>query len=126
MTTMRTSPLVLQAQGAVAFSDEPRLLGYGGVTVEAVNRNSIGAIFGVQFAPSDSRFRLSGGATAIFAPYSLYGATASGGMCQRWTRSMKLCGDAVLTTYFAGTDLVPHQTENQIQLVIGIQFDGPS
>ncbi|MBC7978650.1 MAG: hypothetical protein H7138_27000, partial [Myxococcales bacterium] len=59
----------------------------------------------------------------LVAPDSLLGATASGGLCRRQTRSIGLCGDLQVTAYFAGGDLAEGRTVTQIQLVLGAVFD---
>ncbi|MEO8698399.1 MAG: hypothetical protein ABI867_00110 [Kofleriaceae bacterium] len=122
MTSTKSTPLSVTAIGAMAIQDEPRMAAYGGLTVETLDRNAVGAVAGVRLAPFDGKVRLSGGGTWIFAPYTLWGATASGGVCRR-SRGLGLCGDLQLTAYFAGTDLAEGHTVTQIQAVVGVVFD---
>ncbi len=124
-TGTRASPLTLDAAVAVAVNEDPPVYGYGGMTVETLDRGSIGTVFGVKLQPSDSRFHLAAGGTWIFAPYTLWGAQASGGMCSAMSKTLKLCGDVRLTAYFAGTDLVMGHDVTQLQLMFGAQFDAP-
>jgi hypothetical protein len=119
----RATPLTLAAIVAFAFQDDPPLAGYGGLLVETLDRNAVGTMFGVTLAPHGSRLRLSGGGAWLIAPYSLIGATASGGMCLRQTSRLGLCGDVQLTAYFAGSDLADGHTVTQAQLVFGVVFD---
>lgn len=123
MTSTRPTPLTIQAIGSVAISDEPAMATYGGLAVETLDRSSVGAVAGVRLSPHDSRLRLTGGGIWVFAPYTLWGATASGGACRRHTGSIGICGDLQLTAYFAGTDLAPGHTVTQIQAVLGMVFD---
>ncbi|HUJ57884.1 MAG TPA: hypothetical protein VLX92_05315 [Kofleriaceae bacterium] len=124
MTSTRASPLSIAALGSVAFDDDPHLSGYGGATFETLDRNSIGTLFGVKLQPHDSMLRFTGGGTWIFAPYTLWGATASAGACHHKAGGgLGLCGDVLLTSYFAGTDLAPHHTVTQLQLTLGVVFD---
>jgi len=123
MTSTRPTPLTVAGLGSMVFDDEPRLSGYGGVTVETLDRNSIGTLFGVKIAPEGSHLRLSGGGTWVVAPKTLWGATASGGACGHVSRGTGLCGDVVLTSYLAGTDLAKGRTVTQVQLAIGLVFD---
>ena len=39
-------------------------------------------------------------------------------------KTMRVCGDLALTEYFAGTDLVQGHAATQVQLVLGMVFDG--
>lgn len=119
----RASPVTLAAIAAIATSVEPPLSGYGGLLVEALDRNSVGSVFGIKWAPHDSRLRLSGGGTWLLAPYMLFGATASVGACMRWKPRIGVCGDLQLTAYFAGDDLADGRSVTQVQLGAGLVFD---
>ncbi|HET7499841.1 MAG TPA: hypothetical protein VFK02_02530 [Kofleriaceae bacterium] len=121
----RPSPVTLAAIATLAFDDEPPLSGYGGLLVEALDRNSVGSVFGVTLAPRASRIRLSAGGAWIVAPYTLLGATASGGACVHVASRIRVCGDLQLTAYFAGSDLAEGHTVTQVQLVAGMVLDGP-
>ncbi len=125
METARSSPLTLAATGAMAINDEPLLYGFGGFTVETVDRNTIGALGGIRLQSAKSPLRLAGGATYIFAPKTLWGAFASGGACHRTGATMKVCGDLMMTTYFEGTDLPTGHMVTEGQLVLGVVFDAP-
>ena len=105
MTSTRATPLTLGALGSVAVNDDPKLSGYGGLVVETLDRNSVGTLFGVKLTPDDGKLRLMGGGTWIMAPRTLWGATASGGVCRHVAHGMGACGDLLLTAYLAGTDL---------------------
>ncbi len=122
MTSARPTPLTLAATAAVAVVEEPAISSFGGLTVETLDRNSVGVVFGVRLAPRSSPVRLTAGGTWVFAPYTLWGATASGGLCRR-SRGIGVCGDVQLTSYLAGTDLAAGHTVTQVQLVLGIVFD---
>jgi hypothetical protein len=122
MTSPRSAPLTVEVLAAVAIQDEPKLFGYGGFVVETLDRNSIGGSAGVQLAQGSIRARIGG--VYLFAPYSLWGASASAGTCTRLSTSLRGCADLQLTEYFAGTDLVPGHAVTQVQLVFGMVIDG--
>jgi hypothetical protein len=119
----RATPLTVAATVAFAFNEDPPLAGYGGLTVETLDRNAVGAVFGVQLLPHDSRLRLAAGGTWLFAPYTLWGATASIGLCFHLTSRTGLCGDVEATAYFSGSDLPDGRTSTDGKLVIGLVFD---
>jgi hypothetical protein len=123
MTATRTTPLTVTAQGAVLFRDEPQLAAYGGLVVETLDKSSVGAVAGVRLTGLDRAFRLAGGATTIIAPFTLWGATASGGVCRRNARGLGACADLQLTAYFAGTDLPKDRTVTHLQVVLSLVFD---
>jgi hypothetical protein len=124
MASARRSPLTVAAVGAVAISYEPPLSGYAGLVVETLDRSAVGGTAGIRFTPALRRFRLAAGGTALVAPYTLYGGTASAGACFSLGSSMRACADAQLTAYFAGDDLAPGKTVTQAQLVLAVAFDG--
>jgi len=119
----RPTPLTLAAIAAFAFNVDPPLMGYGGLLVETLDRNSVGSTFGVRLALPGSRLRLSAGGVWLFAPSMLLGATAGGGTCRQLGSRVGLCGELQLTAYFAGDDLAPGRTVTQAELVIGVVFD---
>jgi hypothetical protein len=119
----RPSPLTLEATGALAVVEDPKVFGYAGMIAETVDKSGIGTVFGAQLDAEP--IRISGGGVWIFAPYTLWGATASVGTCKRFAKTTQVCGDAVLTSYFAGTDLVKGHTVTEAQLAIGLVFDAP-
>ncbi len=121
--TTKTSPLTVTGMAAWAFSDDPPLMGYGGFTLETLDRNSIGGVAGVKLAALGA-LQISAGGVWIFAPYTLWGATATFGACHRIGRTVKACGDLQLVEYFAGTDLPKQHAMTQAQLAFGIVFDG--
>lgn len=121
--TTRASPLTVTAMAAWAFNDDPPLMGYGGLSLETLDRNSIGAVFGVKMA-AFGPFHVAAGGTWIFAPYTLWGATATLGACKRVGKAVQACGDLQLVEYFAGTDLPHHHAITEAQLAFGIVFDG--
>lgn len=125
VTTTRLSPLVLEGQVAVAIHEEPRVLAYGGVVFETLDRSAVGASFGARLRPAGSAMRVSGGGVWLVAPYSLWGALASVGRCFSVGTRRGVCGDAQVTSYFAGSDLAPGHTVLQAQLVVGFAFEGP-
>jgi hypothetical protein len=126
MTTTRTSPLTITAVGAVALSYEPPLAGWGGLVVETLDRTAVGATAGIRFTPMLRRIRLSAGGVALVAPYTLYGGTAAAGTCfGLGDLGLRACADVQLTAYFAGDDLAPGAAVTQLQLVLGVAFDGP-
>lgn len=117
----RPTPLNVIATAAIAVRDQPRIYGYGGLAAETLDRNAVGAVAGVRVVPAVSRLRLAAGAAWWFAPYTMYGATASVGAC--WRRSLGVCGDLQLATYFAGSDLASGHTVTQAQAMVGVVFD---
>jgi hypothetical protein len=119
----RTTPLTVTAIAAVAVVDDPALAGYGGLVVETFDRNAAGAVFGVELHPHGSRLHLAGGGTYMVAPYTLWGATASGGACFHTAPVVALCGDLQLTAFVGGSDLPDGVTATQVQLVLGMVFD---
>ncbi|MEO8549527.1 MAG: hypothetical protein ABI678_06125 [Kofleriaceae bacterium] len=122
MTAPRAAPLTVEGLAAFAIQEEPRLYAYAGGVVETLDRSAIGASGGIQVESGPMRLR--GGAVYFFAPYTLFGATASGGGCHHVAKAVRLCADVALTEYFAGTDLVQGHAATQIQLVLGMVFDG--
>lgn len=121
----RASPLTITATAAIALDDAPPLLGYGGMVVEALDRNAVGVAAGVRVRPTGGRLRLAGGGVAMIAPYSLWGATASGGACARTGARAAVCADVQLTAFFAGSDLADGHAVTQVQAVIGLELDAP-
>ena len=87
----RPSPLTLAGTVAFAFNEDPPLAGYGGLAVETLDRNAVGSVFGVQLWPHDSHLRLAAGGIYLFAPYTLWGATASIGLCFQLTLQTRPC-----------------------------------
>ena len=124
-TTMskRATPLTLTALVSYAFEDEPPLWGYGGLVVETLDRSAVGGVFGVKYTPRGSRLHLAGGGSVLVAPDSLIGATASGGYCRPQGKTLGVCGDLQVTSYFAGGDLADGRTVTQVQLVLGAVLD---
>jgi hypothetical protein len=123
MSAAHTSPLTLAATASIAVNEEPALFGFGGVTVETLDRASIGVLGGIRLVPAGSPLRVAAGATWIFAPKTMWGALASGGACHRTSHTMKVCGDLQLTSYFAGTDLPAGHMVTEAQLVLGVVLD---
>jgi len=119
----RTTPLTVGAVASFAFNEDPQLSGYGGLTVEMVDRSAVGTVFGVTLRPHDSHLRLSGGGVYIVAPYTLWGMTASAGLCFHVTSRTGLCVDAQLTAYLTGSDLAEGRTSTAGQGVLGLVFD---
>lgn len=123
MATTSRSPLVFSAIGAVAISDEPPALAFGGLVVETLDRSSVGVIGGARLEPSELPVRLRGGGIWMFAPATLWGAQASAGSCLG-KGTFAVCADLQLTAYFAGTGLPNDQTELQLQLALGFVTRG--
>ena len=119
----RLTPLTIEAIGSIAVNEEPAVAAYGGVILEMLNRNSVGGVFGVQLRPAGSRLRLAAGGAWIYAPYTMWGATGSIGMC-KGKSTMGLCAHLQLSSYFAGTDLPEGHTVTQVQLALGMVFGG--
>ena len=122
MTAPRAAPLTIEGNVAFMLQEEPKLYAYAGGIAETLDRSAMGASGGLQLEQGPMRLR--GGAVYFFAPYTLFGATVSGGGCHRMGKTTRICGDLELTEYFAGTDLVPGHAATQVQLVIGMVFDG--
>jgi len=122
MTAPRAAPLTVEGLAAFALQEDPLVYAYAGGVVETLDRSAIGASGGVQV--ESGPLRLRGGAVYFFAPYTLFGATASGGGCHRMGKTLRACADVALTEYFAGTDLVQGHAATQVQLVLGMVFDG--
>jgi len=123
MSTTRATPLTIAAVGSFLLREDPALSAYGGFVVETLDRNSLGALAGVKIAPPHSHLRLMAGGIALARPRTLWGADASGGLCGRAAPGIAMCGDVVLTSYFAGTDLAPGHTVTEVQLQLGVVFD---
>jgi hypothetical protein len=120
----KLSPVTIDASVAVAVNEEPNLSATGGLIVETRDRSSVGVTFGVRLQPDPaSRLRLQGGGVGIVAPFSLWGARASAGLCGHGRKT--LCGDLVLTSFLGGSDLASGHTVTQIQAVFGFAFAGP-
>ncbi len=125
MTATRGSPLTLAGTAAIAINDDPLLYGFGGVQIETLDRGSIGALGGVRVQSASSALRLAAGGSYVLAPKTMWGAFASGGACHRTSKTMKVCGDLMLTSYFEGTDLPTGHTVTEAQLVLGMVLDAP-
>lgn len=121
-TTHRTTPLTLEATGAIAISDEPEVSTYGGILVETVQRNSFGFVGGVKLRVPEMPVHVAAGAVFVYAPDTRWGASASGGMCKD-KGALAMCVDLQLTNYFAGDAIDKGHTVTEIQLVLGIGFD---
>jgi hypothetical protein len=119
----RATPLTIEASVSFAFNEDPPLAGYGGFTVETLDRNAVGAVGGVILTPHDSHLRLAAGGVYLFAPYTLWGASASLGLCFHVASRTKLCGALEATAYFAGSDLPEGRTVTDGKLVLGLGFD---
>jgi hypothetical protein len=120
----RPTPVTLTAAVAIAVNETPRVLGYGGAVIETMDRTGAGAVFGVELQPRDSRLHLAGGGIAMLAPYTLFGATASAGLCMKPGHTARLCADLQLIAFFAGDDLGTNRAVTEFQLALGVVFDG--
>jgi len=118
----RPSPVTVTGIIAVATSADPPVAGYGGLTVETVDRTGAGAVAGVELLPHN-HLHLAGGGVVMVAPYTLWGVNASIGVCGHFIKSAALCGDLQLTAFIAGDDLPEGRTVTQGQFVIGLVFD---
>lgn len=123
MSSTALSPLTLTAIGAVAVREQPAAAAFGGIVVEALERTSVGATAGLRVRPGDAAIRLAAGGTWMFAPATLWGASASAGTCHAVARGIGLCADLVINAYFAGTAVGPDETITEVQLGIGVAFD---
>ncbi len=123
MATNRPAPLTVSAIAAIAVQDEPRVYGFGGIVAETLERTAIGTVAGGRLAVHDTPVRLSGGGVWMFAPKTLWGATASVGACSG-SGMFAVCGDVQLTAYFAGTALAKDDAEVQLQFVIAFMTRG--
>ncbi len=121
-TAHRTTPLTLEATGAIAISDEPEVSTYGGILVETVQHNSFGFVGGIKLRVPEMPVRLSAGAIWAYAPATKWGVSASGGVCKE-RGALALCGDLQLTNYFAGDAIDAGHTVTEVQLVLGVGFD---
>ncbi len=119
----RSSPFSIAALASYAISDDPPLWAFGGVTLETLDRNSVGGVAGLRYIPDGTALRFAIGATYIIAPYTMGGALASGGWCHRTKHTFSLCGDVQLTSYFEGTDLPKGHMVTEAQLVFGMVVD---
>jgi hypothetical protein len=121
-TAHRTTPLTLEATGAIAVADEPEVSVYGGILVETVQNNSFGFVGGIKLRVPEMPVRLTAGAIFAYAPATKWGVSASGGMCKE-SGALALCADLQLTNYFAGDAIDEGHTVTEVQLVLGIGFD---
>ncbi len=121
MTAPRAAPLTIEADVAFLFQQEnPKFYVYAGGIAETLDRSAIGASGGVEL--EQGPIRLRGGANYFIAPYTLFGAGASVGTCRKGSK--RFCADLAVTEYFAGTDIVKGHATTQVQLVLGMVFDG--
>lgn len=118
----RTTPLTLEATGAIAINDEPAVSTYGGIIVETVQENSFGFVGGIKLRVPEMPVRLSAGAVWAYAPATKWGVSASGGMCKE-SGALSMCADLQLTNYFAGDAIDDGHTVTQVQIVLGLGFD---
>ena len=119
--SMRASPLVVAAGGAVAVRDQPSTAAYANLVVETLDRTGAGGEAGLMLTPSD-RFRLRAGAIAIVRPYTLWGAAFGGSTC--WPiGGVRTCGDVAVDVFVGGTDLPPKTAVFQVLLGLGVVID---
>lgn len=118
----RPSPVTITGIVAIATNVDPPIAGYGGLTVEAVDRSGAGLVAGVELLPHD-HLHLAGGGVVMVAPYTLWGASASIGLCGHVVHATALCVDLQLTAFLAGDDLPDGRAITQGQLVLGLVFD---
>ena len=120
-STMRGSPLVIAAGGAVAIRDQPSTAAYASLIDETLDRTGAGGEAGLMLTPSD-RFRLRAGAIAIVRPYTLWGAALGGSSCWR-LGGVRTCGDVAVDVFVGGTDLPPKTAVFQVLLGLGVVID---
>ncbi len=123
MSATTTGPLVFSAIGSVAVSDDPPALAFGGLTVETLDRSSVGVIGGIRLEPTQLPVRLRGGGIWMFVPETLWGAQASIGSCLGHG-TFGVCADIQVTSYFGGTGLPNDETELQVQLAFSFVTRG--
>lgn len=123
MTSTRPTPLTISALGSFLLREDPALSAYGGLVVETLDRNSVGGLAGFKIRPGNTGTRLMAGGVAMSKPKTLWGASAGGGYCGHASTGIAMCGDVMLTSFFAGTDLAPGHTVTQVQLELGVVFD---
>lgn len=117
------APTTISALGAIAINDAPALAAYGGLVVELREETAVGVTGGVRLNPGGGRVRLAAGGSYLHAPKTMWGASASAGLCVRVAAMLKTCGDVQLTTYVAGSALDDGETLTQVQAVLGVVFD---
>jgi len=124
MTTTRAAPLTVSAIVAIAVRAEPWVNAYGGMVAELIDRNAFGAVAGLQMPVRGTPIRVSGGATYMVSPFTLWGAAAAvGGCTQGKFGQLGICGDVEMTAFFAGTDLAEGRTVTQVQVRLGVVFN---
>lgn len=114
----QNTPLTLSAISAVAVEERPQLVAFGGMVADTTDQATASATAGVRVEVGALRF--SGGGLAILAPETLWGATASGGVCRHAAARVELCGDLQLTAFLAGSDLPDDRLVTQVQGVLGV------
>lgn len=120
---VRATPLLLTATAGLALSDAPRTYGYGGLTVETLDRTGVGGEGGLALALGP-RTRVRAGARVIAKPYTLYGATVGATWC--WPMgAARPCLDLAGDVYIAGTDLPRGNAVAQLALGLGVAIDAP-
>jgi hypothetical protein len=123
MSSRRATPLTITATGSVRTSYDPPLAVYGGLIVETIDRTSVGGVAGIRLQPEGAAWRLAAGGVAIVAPATLFGPSASAGLCMRSSKSTRLCADGQLTAYLGGDDLAEGQVVTHVQLVGSVVVD---
>lgn len=119
--SMRATPLVLSAGGAIAVRDQPRVAGYANLVVETLDRTGAGGEAGLVMLAA-GRLRLRGGAIAIVRPYTLWGAAVAGGTC--WpVAGVAACGELAADLFIGGTDLPARSAVAQLLLGVSVVFD---
>jgi hypothetical protein len=119
--SVRSSPLVVSATGALAIRDQPRLYGYAGLLIETLDRTGVGGETGVMVIP-DERLRLRAGAIAIAEPYTIWGAVVGASVCRRFG-GMRGCADLSGDFFVGGTDLPARTVAFQLLVGVGVVFD---
>ncbi len=121
----RVAPFELGFLGEVTLMSEVRLSLVVGLFYEGFDRAAVGGSAGFRLRPHDGPLRFGAGLLGTFAPYTLFGADASGGYCASIgkNKTTHLCGDVEADLFFLGNDLPASRIAGQLVLVLGVNFD---
>jgi hypothetical protein len=124
-STYRLSPLTLAVLAERAIRTEPWTTLVGGFFVEAQGRAAVGLRGEFRIRPG-GRFisRAGAGVVTMIAPYTLVGLSAMTGHCHGLASGMQACGDLEGVVFAFGSDLPEGRIAAQLNLVLGIRFDG--
>ncbi|MCA9678272.1 MAG: hypothetical protein KC464_24815, partial [Myxococcales bacterium] len=118
--TMRAAPAYVGIYGGVAVASAPWTWLRGGVFLETGDREAVGLHLGPRIARGAWVF--GAGASALVAPYTLYGPTAHVGL-RLPVGGAALVPGAELVAFAGGSDLPAGKVVTELLLAVGVEID---